>query len=537
MRAIRTLLRPRAFVACLAVALLGCGRDVVPSTPGSGGTLVYARGKKSPGLDPAEETDGESALVITNVFDTLIAHAYGSASELVPALATKWTWGDDHRSLTLRLREGVKFHDGTPFDSAAVVANFERQRDPAHAYNFVHGAYANWQAMCGSVTKTVAVNPSEARMEFSEPAPAFFLHFLAMFAASIVSPGALAKGKEFVATTPVGTGAFRFVETRGDEIAFEANRDWWGGKPKIDRLAFVVKPDVGTLYLALQTGAVQGIDFIAPNDVAKVKANPNTRLHQTPGMNVCYLTMNNDVAPFTDARVRRAIGLAIDRAKLIDAAYLGQAVPATTLLPSTVDGHVEVVEGTREADPAGAAAKAKALLAEAGASGAKLRLSYPSNPRPYMPDPNTLAIQVAEDLKAIGLSVELKKEEWGPYLDMLSNGEHQMGLIGWSADIADADNFLYVLLDKDGAVKGPGNSNNSFWKSDEFHEKVLAARRTYDAAERDRLYADAQRIAAREVPIVPLVHTPATVATSARVGNFLLDPVNSRRFAWVTLEP
>ena len=151
-----------------------------------------------------------------------------------------------------------------------------------------------------------------------------------------------------------------------------------------------------------------------------------------------------------------------------------------------------------------------------------------------MPDPNALAIQVADQLRGIGLEVELKKEEWNPYLDRLSNGEHQMGLIGWSADVNDADNFLYVLLDKESAVKGSAN-NYAFYRSEAFHEKVLAARRSHDRAERNRLYAEAQRIVAADAPVVPLAHTPVRVATSAKVGNFRVDPVNSRRFAWVTL--
>jgi peptide/nickel transport system substrate-binding protein len=153
-----------------------------------------------------------------------------------------------------------------------------------------------------------------------------------------------------------------------------------------------------------------------------------------------------------------------------------------------------------------------------------------------MPRPHVVAAQVREDLAEIGIEVTLRKEEWNPLLDQLSNGEHEMALIGWSADVPDADNFLYVLLDKDAATKGSAN-NYSFYRSEAFHELVVAARRTYDPAERRALYEKAQRLVDEDAPLVPLVHTPRTAATLATVEGFRIDPVTSPRFAWASLRP
>jgi peptide/nickel transport system substrate-binding protein len=521
----RRLLLP--LLALLGALPAGCG-DAPPAATEGGTTFVYSRGKDSPGLDPAQETDGESALVLVNVYDTLVQYRLGSATEIEPALATSWEPSPDRRAMTFTLREGVRFHDGRPCDAEAVVASFERQRDPGHRFR-MDGSYPYWQSMFQSVARTVAVDPRTVRFEFSEPAPPFFLHLLAMFSASVVSPGALERGSSFVARNPVGTGAFRFVSWESNEITLEANREWWGGRPKLSRLAFVVDPEPRTAYVKLETGTVHGVDNVDAQDVARARGNAAVTVHEVPGMNVCYLAMNNDVAPFDDVRVRRAVALAIDRERIVSSAYDGLAVAARTLVPPTIDGHVSLPPRARDVE------EARRLLKEAGKAGTSVTLSFPSNPRPYMPRPQVVAMQVREDLLAAGFDVVLRKEEWAPYLKRLANGEHEMGLIGWSADVADADNFLYVLLDKDSAKKGESN-NYAFYRSEAFHEVVLAARRTYDPEERRRLYERAQRIADEDAPLVPLVHTPQLAATRATVRGFVIDPVQRPRFFAVSLE-
>lgn len=141
----------------------------------------------------------------------------------------------------------------------------------------------------------------------------------------------------------------------------------------------------------------------------------------------------------------------------------------------------------------------------------RITLSYGNNSRPYMPSPSSVATQVAIALRDVGFDVTLDKKEWASYLQMVKNGEHQMALLGWSADYPDADNFLYVLLDKDNAV--PGRANNiSFYTSEEVHERLMAARNTHDRAERTRLYHEAQEIIFEDCPMIPLVYTEKAIA-------------------------
>ena len=529
-------LRPFALLALLA--LVACGRDTggappddEPSDGASGGkagtTFVYARGKASPTLDPAEATDGESALVLVNVFDTLVRYVRGGP-ELEPGLAVSWEDGKDGMSTTFVLREGVTFHDGAPLDADAVVANFERQRDPEHRWHF-SPRYPYWGDLLDFVRKVTAVDARTVRFEFSAQPPAFFLHLMALFTNGIVSPRALAKGKDYVARNPVGTGAFRFVAWEGDEIRLARNDAWWGGAPGIERLSFVVVPDVRTAFLRLETGQVHGIDNVAARDVARVRGDARFRLEQVEaGLSVCYLAMNNDKPPFDDVRVRRAVALAIDKKRIVDAAYEGLATPISTLLPPGVAFHAAIPDRLRDTEAA------KQLLAEAGAAGRKVELRFPSNPRPYLPDPNALAAQLRDDLRDIGLEVTLRKEEWAAYLKQVQNGEHEMCVLGWTPDVPDADNYLHVLLSKDSAKK-PTAQNVSFYRSEAFHERVAKARYSRDEAERRRLYAEAQQIAFDDAPMVPLIAQPRTAATLSGVEGFRLEPVSSPRFAWTRL--
>ena len=169
-----------------------------------------------------------------------------------------------------------------------------------------------------------------------------------------------------------------------------------------------------------------------------------------PGLNVAYLSMNNAKPPFDDARVREAVALALDKDRIIRAAYAGRAIAAETPVPPTLPfHHGELTPRVRDVG------KARALLQEAGHTlPLRVTLSHGNNSRPYMPLPEEVAKQVAGDLEEAGFAVTIRKEEWANYLKIVQNGEHEMALLGWSADVADADNFLYVLLDKNNARVG-----------------------------------------------------------------------------------
>ncbi|MDA1194249.1 MAG: ABC transporter substrate-binding protein [Planctomycetota bacterium] len=323
------------------------------------GTLIYLRGNDSKSLDPGDVTDGESSKVVEQVFDQLLRFKPGTV-EVEPSLATGWTHDDDRKTWRFTIRTGVTFHDGTALDAAAVAGAFERQRDPAHPHHFDDGVWAYWKDLFGFVERVeVGGHAMEVVFRCSEAAPPFFLQMLAAFNASIPSPAALTKlGKEF-RRKPVGTGPFAYADWRsGEEIKLVRNEAYWDGAPALASVLFRVSENPTIRSTRLLAGEQADlIDNIDPQTVAEIDAHPDATLVRSPGLNVGYLAMNTQKAPFNDPRVRQAIALALSKPRIVKFAYQGLAVPAATPVPPTIAGHHEgLVSPERDV------AKARALL-------------------------------------------------------------------------------------------------------------------------------------------------------------------------------
>jgi len=532
---------------------LGCGADakkkppaldvtkLLPQAPDDaepkpGGIFVWGRSADATLLDPADVTDGESVMVVTNLFDTLVAFKRGS-TEIEPSLAREWTTSDDKLTWTFTLLEGIKFHDGSPLDANAVVFSFERQRDPAHPARRATNAFSYYQNNFKALEKVEAVDEKTVRFTLNQPyAP--FLAALALFNCAIVSPTAFAsEGKDAdgrykynFAQKPVGSGPFVFESWEKDaHITLRANKDYWGGAPHIEKLVFKAVTDAQTRLKELEAGGIHGMENPELRDLALIQKNPDLRLVGGPGINVCYLAMHTGKKPFDDVRVRQAVAFAIDKKRIIATAYDNLAKPAVSMCPETMAGFSKtLLDRTR--DPK----RAKRLLAEAGyADGLKTTLSYPVAQRTYLPNPGTTAIQIQQDLREVGIEVELKRCEWSALVKETQTGNHDMCLMGWMADIFDPDNFLYVLLDKDNAVEGVAN-NLSFYKGERVHELLLAAQRTYDWHRRESLYHEAQEILHEEVPTVPLATVPDFRALRKDVRGYSIYPAGGEFFRHVS---
>jgi len=381
-------------------------------------TLVFAK-SDAVGLDPADVTDGESVTVIDNIFEGLVRYKPGT-TEVEPWLATSWDVSSDGLEWTFHLRQGVKFQDGTPFNADAVVFSYERQRDPNHPFH-KYGKWDYWQWCFSEVSKTEKVDDYTVKMTLDHPfAP--FLSTMAMFTAFIVSPTNCNKWGDQWFAHPVGTGPFTFVEwVKGDHITLEKYADYWGEKPKIDKLIFKVIDDASQRLLALQKGEVDGIEFPNPDDLPTIEKDPNLQILSEPGLNIGYLAMNMGTdtkgfqKPFGDVRVRQAINYAINKTAIVDQLYRGTAVVAKNPIPPTLWGYNDDIQDY-EYNPT----KAKELLAEAGYSnGFKTQLWAMPVSRPYMFDPQKIAVAIQADLKAVGIDAEIVTYDWSTYLEKL----------------------------------------------------------------------------------------------------------------------
>ncbi len=511
--ALRTRPHPWLHVWAAASVALVCSCAAPPPVDH---TVLVGRASDIIGLDPARITDTESAEVTEQLFDHLVRYHFDS-TEIEPSLATSWEVSDAGRVWTFHLRPHVLFHDDTPLNADAVVFSFERQRDPHHPFHQPDFAY--WDNTFSNIQSIEKVDDQTVRNTI-ERSYAPFLANLAMFPVSIVSPTAVRKWGGDFAKHPVGTGPFRFVEwSPGERVTLAANEHYWDGAPKIEHLVFVPLRDARQRLIALEGGAIDVAENLAPEDLLFVALHPELILARTSGNNVGYLAMNTQHPPFDDVRIRRALNYAINKQAIVKLIYQGLAHEATTPVPPSMWSHTD--EDLYHFDPD----QARRLLQEAHFTppARKPRLFAMDAPRPYMPAPETVARIVQQNLHDVGLDVDIVASDFHTHMRRTEEGQHDLCLLGWIGDSGDPDNFLYVLFDTDSAASG--TENVAFFRNGELHGLLTWAQESSDRAERERLYRRAQDIIGREAPWVPLAHADVVVAARRGLAGLRVHPL------------
>lgn len=491
--------------------------EVAPATEGK--TLVVALGADATFLDPESVMNNESGFVMATMFDGLTKYEKGT-SEPGPGLAERWEVSEDGTEYTFYLRQGVKFHDGTDFNADAALFEIDRVTNPDNPYYVYNqdGIHSFASFTWGLVTGTEKIDDYTIKITLSEPhAP--FLASLAMVWSGFMSPAALDQYGFEVVDHPVGTGPFKLVEwVRNDHMTLEANKDYWGGAPKIDRLIFQVVPESAVRLLKLEQGEVQILADVNPEDYARIRENPDLVLLEQPGLTVNGITLPADTEPFTDVRVRQAMNYAVNKDEMDEFLYKNAAVPAATGMPPILMGYPEDLQ-PYPFDPE----KAKELLTEAGyPDGFSFKLLCYENPRGYNPVGIKMAVAVQEYLANIGVDLELETLEWGAFLDARrSIDNHDMGMVGWSGDNGDPDNFLYEMFSTDMIPVG----NTSHYSNPDLDAILTKARTVTDPAERAKLYEEASWIIHDDAPWLFVNHTLHVRATRANVEGFALNPL------------
>jgi len=517
-----------ALAAVATMAISGC--QGTPPAAQAADRLVVARSSDAVNLDPARANDIESLEVAEQVYGRLVRFAPGRL-EPEPDLATSWSVSSDGTIWTFELRPNVRFHDGTPVDADAVVFSFERQivaEHSAHEPDFV------WSRAFHNIRRVTALGRLRVQFEIDRPyAP--FLANLAMGPAAIVSPAAVKRYGSKFGSNPVGTGPYRFVEwIPGERITLERNAQYWDHPPRIRYLVLLTLPDSRERLQALESGAADVIQQLAPDDLSLVSLHPDLTLAAAPEALVSYLAMNTQRRPLNDPRIRRAIAHGIRRDALVKLIYQGLGIPAIGPLPPNVWGaRSDVVTYPYDLS------RARALLVEAGwkgAAGPPLKLLAPNVPRQYMPAPDRVANTIKMSLAEIGIPVDVVLNDPEEHQRALWAGEHDLALHGWFNDNGDPDNFLYTLLDSDNTMGGRP-SNIAFYANSWFHDVIGMAQRTTDRTERERLYSQAQAILATDVPWVPLAHSKVVFAVRANLKGLVVQPSAMGLYRWVERVP
>jgi peptide/nickel transport system substrate-binding protein len=569
-RKLMRLLALLALVTGLALVASACGGDddeeaggngttTTEETGTTGGTMVFAGAADPVALDGALVSDGESLRVITQIFETLVALKPGT-TEPEPGLATSWEANDDGTVWTFKIREGVKFHDGTDLDAAAVCTNFDRWfnfpaalQNPSVSYYWqvAFGGFKNTDPDSGAPADSLyksceATDASTAVLTLTKPS-ATFIPALSQQAFSIASPKALTEYRADAGTVnadgvflpdgtfgtehPIGTGPFKFDSwTRNERLTLSRNEDYWGEKAKLDRLIFRPIADNAARLQALQTGEIQGYDLVEPQDITTIEGDSNLQLLDRPAFNVAYVGFNISRKPTDDPKVREAIAYGLDRQAVVDNFYSGRAEVATQFMPPEVVGYADDVK-TYEYDPE----QAKQILTDAGYTlPVALEFWYPTDvSRPYMPDPKRNFEAFAASLNKSGFKVTPRSAPWNPqYLARNDNGTAgNLRLIGWTGDYGDADNFIGTFFQSPQKAFGTTSKPNA-----QVMKLLNDAEIETDQAQRESLYQDANRAIMEWLPGVPYAHSSPALAFTANVKGYEPSPTTNESFAPVSLE-
>ncbi len=526
----------------LGLFIVTCSRAPQPNppatsltNPGTADVLVYGSVGSPVNLEPGNIMDGNSILVQDQIYTRLIRFKPGT-TELAPGLATEWSASPDGKLWTFKLRQGVKFHDGTPFNAAAVQFNLERWWDPQHPYGYRDAGkpYEIWAQLFGgfkgdrdSLLQAIrVVDDSTIQLELKQPFAAFPSAIAAGFF-GIASPTAIQKAAASYGTPAggaVGTGAFRFKEWRtGDRVVLEKNLDYWQANvPKVNQLVIRFVTDPAARLAQLRAGQLDFTADLAPDQQKELKADPNLSLLSRPSFNVGYLALNPAYKPLADVNVRRAIAHAINKTAIVNAFWgdLGVADPHF-LPPALVWAHSPTLKDY-DYNPK----LAKQLLTAAGyPNGFELDLWYMPVSRPYFPTPKPIAEAFAADLSAVGIRVHLKTKDWAAYLaDRNRAPGFQAFMLGWTGDFGDPDSFLYPHF-------GPGSTEDiGNWQDPSLVSLLNQARATADQPSRAQLYAQVDQIIHTAAVRLPIVHSQPLLGQRKSIQGWVPSPLGTESF-------
>ncbi|MCR4391447.1 MAG: ABC transporter substrate-binding protein [Candidatus Acetothermia bacterium] len=494
----------------LALAPVAMGQ--VPGGPSYGGILRIGMTQEILNLDPHVATAFSSFRIMENVYETLLE--FDENMGLKPGLAASWSISPDGTVYTFTIRQGVVFHDGSPLTAEDVKYTYQRVLDPATA-----SPQASYLA---SVREIEVTSPYQLRITLKYPT-ASFLTYLALI--SIVPSDFVSKVAD-PKTTPLGTGPFRLAEFGPDFVRLVRNPGYWrtdgrGNRlPYLDGLLFRVIPDPATLRAAIVTGEVDlilgfGVDATA---VQLLRPTPGLKILAVSQLAYSLLGINNARPPFDDARVRQALSLAIDRLAIVDLVYFGAAKVGGPLPPSLVDWAPLPPEDLPNYTPD--LARAKHLLEEAGyPDGFRLKIM----PIPTVPEALQVALVIQEQLRPLGIAVEIEIVDFATFLSRWRNSDFDT-FVSLNAGSVDPDIHLYRHVHSTGTT-------NVFKYNDPATDRLLEAGQLIanPQARRD-VYAALQRRLAEQVPFLFIAYADLYAVVKDTVTGFVLLPNSSTVF-------
>lgn len=463
-------------------------------------------------LDPDKSRTFVGRIVFTALCDKLIDVT--PDLELVPQLATEWTVAEDGLSIDMTLREGVTFHDGTPFDGAAVKANIERSQTLEDSVR---------KSEVSSITEVEVIDPTHVKLHLSAP-DAPLLAQLADRAGMMLSPASF---ETDVAAGPVCSGPFKFKSrVAQDKIELEKYDGYWNADAiKLTGVTYLPIPDSTVRLANLQSGDLDLINRLSATDVPTVEGDANLAYTKATGLGyqgITFNTQNGAMAdnPFgKDAKLRQALSLVIDREAINQVVFAGLNAPASQFVSAAspyFDPAFPVVARDVE--------KAKALLAEAGLEGGvTLEMQAPNTPDSQQ------VVQMIQAMAAeAGINITLTAKEFASMISDQAAGNFQASQVGWSGRI-DPDGNIFGFVTTDGGF------NDGKYSNPEIDRILSEARATSDVEARKALYHQANEILMTDLPLFYLYNEAWLYGLSNKVQGFTPSPDGMIRLENVTL--
>jgi peptide/nickel transport system substrate-binding protein len=505
-------MRQSAAVIAAVVALLvtvSCSPAQRVELGDGAGNLIAAIAGEPDQLDPQKTSAYFSFEVLENVFDTLVEP--DENLEMRPALAQSWNVSPDELTWSFHLRKGVTFQDGSPFTADDVVYSYRR---------IIDEKLSNVDKF-SAVTDVSAPDPDTVLIRVKQPTPNLLTNLGGFKGMAIVQRKNVESGQ--IATHPVGTGPFAFASQKsGDSITLTANPNYWGGRPKVPGVTFRFISEPSTALSALQAGEIDWTDSIPTQRVAQLKNDDSIKLAVTPSNDYWYLALNEAREPWKDPRVRQAIAYAIDRKSIVQATSYGTATANQLAIPEGNPWYTPydkygyaVNEGQAEA---------KRLLAEAGASPKTLDMLVTSE----YPETVTAAQVIADNLKPLGITVNIRTVDFATWLDEQNTGNFDMLMMGWLGNI-DPDDFYYAQHHTD------GSSNAQKFSNPDVDRLLDAGRVEVNREARQQDYAKAATIIADQVSYIYLYNPSVIQAWATNLSGYEARRDGAIRFRTASL--
>ncbi len=465
-------------------ALLGTALCLAAAMPASASKdrFVVDLVNEPSSLDPQVQWNPDSYYVYRNIFDNLVTRDDKGA--IVPQVATSWKYLSD-TEISFELRTDITFHDGSKLTAEDVAYSVQRITDPKFA--------SPQLGQFDQIVKAEATGPSTVKLTTSSPYPALLAQLVKL---SIVPKKIVEQvGKDAFNLKPVGSGPYKFESwQRGVAVTLTRNDTYWGPKGVFAVAVFRAVPDAATRVANLQAGASDLGVTLDSDQAAQLKSSGKSQALTALTERVAYLRLNTTKPPFDNAKVRQAVGLAIDKAGLTEGILGGFDKPMPELLTPAIFGWVDDVPKVPFD-----LAKAKALIAEAGpAAKAEVELAT----APVFDQRIVQAIQ--QMLVDAGLNVKIGMSDMASYLKRAQAGPDATSMLSfgrWSCACQDADGVLFPLIHKSSAWSAYRNP-----KADALLEQ---ARQTLDEKKRLDAYRQVHEIIATDVPLVPLYQSAA----------------------------